>query len=402
MLARLTLTAGLLLGTAASAECAFEADVPIRGITAGFPAWVAIADGMEECGDVEIELDQEIRTKAPPALAANPALYHMVSVHNGTITPLLNEGTIRPLGDLIERFGQDLKPNQLITIDGEVMAVAFMVNMQHLFYRKDILADLGIEPPATYDELFAAAETIQEAGVVDYPLGATLKADWNIAIEFNNLFSGYGGEWVDDAGMPTVNTEAGVKALETLKALSEYLDPEYLTADATYVQQQFQQGKIAMANFWASRAGRMNDEGESTVVGLIGTASAPAAVEGGPPAALYSWDGFAIAANITDEEAEAAFRVALEGGDAETAAANNDAAVWLIDGYVPTDMAQGAIATVENGAPSAPSATWRGLIDGAIESNVAAYMTGGKTAEEALSDIESDYLVAAREAGIVD
>ena len=37
---------------------------------------------------------------------------------------------------------------------------------------------------------------------------------------------------------------------------------------------------------------------------------------------------------MTDEQADAAFRVAMEGIDTEMVLANNDDAVWLIDGYV--------------------------------------------------------------------
>ena len=37
-----------------------------------------------------------------------------------------------------------MTPNQLIKIDGKIMAIAFMVNMQHLFYRKDIFEELGM------------------------------------------------------------------------------------------------------------------------------------------------------------------------------------------------------------------------------------------------------------------
>ena len=79
------------------------------------------------------------------------------------------------------------------------------------------------------------------------------------------------------------------------------------------MQQQFQQGKIAMADFWASRVGALEDENESRVVGKIATAAAPRALPGGSPAVQFSWDGFAIAKNIIDVEAEAAFRAAVEG-----------------------------------------------------------------------------------------
>jgi hypothetical protein len=41
------------------------------------------------------------------------------------------------------KYGQDLQPNQLIKIDGKIMAVAFMGDGQQLFYRKDILEKAG-------------------------------------------------------------------------------------------------------------------------------------------------------------------------------------------------------------------------------------------------------------------
>ena len=281
------------------------------------------------------------------------------------------------------------------------MAIALMVNMQHLVYRKDILDQLGIAAPDTYDQMLAAAEKIKQAGVVAFPLGATYKADWNLGIDFNNLFVGYGGKPVNADNTPALNNEAGLKALATMKKVSQYLDPEYLSADATAVQQQFQQGKIAMSNFWASRVGALEDEKESRVVGKIATAAAPRAVAGGIPAVQFSWDGFAIAKNITDVEAEAAFRVAVEGANSNMVEKNNDVAVWLIAGYKPGPLAMGAIATIEEGAPPAPSTTWRGLVDSALARNLPDFMTGKRTAEQTLQKIEADYVISAKETGLL-
>lgn len=390
-------------GFAASADCAYDNQVKISMLTAGFEAWKAVTDAMAECGNFSAELDQEFRTKQPAAFAASPALYQLGGVSNGTITPLINEGTIRPLDDLVEKFGQDLSPNQLIRIDGKIMAIAMMVNTQHLQYRGDILEELEIEVPQSWDEVLAAAAKIKEAGIVDYPLGATVMAGWNVALDFYNMFLGYGGTLVDENNMPTVNNEAGVKTLETLKAVTEYLDPEYLVSDSTYVQQQFQQGKIAMANFWASRAGAADVEGESQVVGLVESAAAPRAVEGGAPATTIWWDGAVIAKNVTDEEAEAAFKLILEGMDTQMVQANNDAAIWLIAGYEPTRLAKGAIDTLNAQPPAAayPTTSAMGLMHTAIGNNVSDYLTGKKDAETTLADIESSYLTAAKEAGLV-
>ena len=394
----------MLPAAGARAECAFENDQPISSISAAFEAWKAVTDAMAECGNFDAELDQEVRNKLPAAMAAEPSLYDIGGVANGTVTPLIDDGSIRPLDDLIAEHAPDLPPNRLIAIDGETMAVAMMVNAQSLMYRSDIFEDLGLEVPQTYDEVLEAARAIEEAGVVDYPLGATMKAGWDLAQDFNNMFVGYGGTWVNDDSTPNVDTEAGVKALETMKALTEFMDPEYLVADSTYVQQQLQQGRVAMANFWASRAGAMDDEVESQVAGLIETAPAPRAMEGGPPATTLWWDGIVIAQNISDEEADAAFRVALEGMDTEMVEAHNDEAIWLIEGYEPGRLAQGAIAsaTADPVPTSYPSTVQMGLIHTALGNELPSFFTGERTAEETLAAVEASYIQAARESGLIE
>ena len=396
------------LATAAYADghatCDFENTTEITMLSAAFEAWVAVTDGMAACGNFAPELDQEFRTKQPEGFAADPSLYQLGGVSNGTITPLLNQGTIRPLDDLIAAHGSQLTPNQLIQVDGQTMAVAMMVNVQHLMYRSDILGDLGIEAPSTWEEVLTAAETIQEAGVVDYPLGATMMAGWNLAQEFVNMYGGFGGTLVNDDNTPGVASEEGLAALDMMMRLTEYMDPEFLVSDSTYVQQQFQQGSIAMSNLWASRAGAMNDEAESQVVGLVATAAAPTAVDGGAPATTLWWDGIVVAANISDEEAEAAFRMAMNGIDGETVAAAPDAAIWLIEGYEPNDMSAGAIAsaTANPAPPPYPSTTQMGLMHTALGNELPAFFTGDVSAEEALAAVEAAYTVAAQEAGLLE
>ncbi len=402
MLKKLLLASAMSLATTtvAYADCAFENDVPVKSLSAGFEAWKAVTDAMAECGNVQAELDQEFRTKQPAGFAANPSLYHIGGVANATLVPLLNEGTIRPLDDLVAAHGQKLSPNQLIKIDGKIMAVSMMVNAQHLMYREDILNDLGIEVPASYDDVLAAAETIKEADIVDYPLGGTYQSGWNLAQEFVNMYFGFGGSFVDDAGQPTLNNENGVAALEMMKRLTAYMDPEYLVADSTYVQQQLQQGKIAMANLWGSRAGAMDDEGESQVAGLVKMAKAPAAVPDSNPASTVWWDGIVIAKNISDEEAEAAFKVALEGMDADMVQGANDEAVWLVDGYKVTPLATGVIETVVAGTKSYPASAEMGLMHTALGNGIADFLNGDKDAATTLADIEAAYLTAAKEAGL--
>ena len=392
-----------LMGTTAWSACSFENTVPLKSLSAGFEAWKAVTDAMGECGNLQAELDQEFRTKQPAAFEANPSLYHIGGVSNGTITPLLNAATIRPLDDLVAKYGQNLKPNQLIKIDGKVMAVAMMVNTQHLMVREDVLNEMGIAMPTSWDEVYAAAAKIKESGKMDTPLGATMKSGWNLAQEFVNMYPGFGGALFNADNTAAVSNAEGIKALETMKAGMQYMDPEVLVSDSTYVQQQFQQGKIAMANLWASRGGAMNDEAESQVVGKVKMLAAPVAMDGGAPATTLWWDGIVIAANISDEEADAAFRVAMEGLDSEMVAANNDAAIWLVDGYKPGPTAEGAIATAtaSPSAPPYPSTTRMGLMHTALGNELPAFLTGDRDAAATLAAVEEAYTTAAKEAGVL-
>jgi ABC-type glycerol-3-phosphate transport system substrate-binding protein len=386
----------LMLSTSAHAACSFQNEVPVKIMTAGFEAWKVATDAMAECGNVTAELSQEFQDKQAQGFASNPSLYHIGGVSNSSLVPLLDAGVIRPLDDLVAKYGQGLAENQLIRVNGQIVAVAMMVNAQHLMYREDILTELGIPVPTTWEEVLAAAETIKASGKVQYPLGGTWKTTW---LEFMNLYFGYGGVVFDADFNPTINNDAGVKALDMMKAAMAYMDPEVLTADSTYVQQQFQQSKIAMANLWSSRAGAMDNPEESQVVGKVKLAAAPMAGE--KPASTLWWDGIVIAKNISDAEAEAAFRVSLEGMDVEMANAHPDAAIWIVPGYSPGALAVGAAATAEKGAVAFPASTQMGLMQTALQNALPSFLTGQADAATTLKTAEEAYIAAAKEAGLL-
>jgi multiple sugar transport system substrate-binding protein len=392
----LLLTAGTVW-----AQCAELSTTPITSISAGFEAWKVVTDTMAACGNLTAELDQEFAQKQVAAMSANPSQYTIGGVANATLVPLVSDGLVRPLDDLVAKYGQNLAPNQLIEVDGQVMAIAMMINAQHLMYRKDILDDLGLEVPTTYAEVLTVAQAIQDAGVIEYPLGGTFKPGFNLGEEFVNMYLGFGGTFFNDDNTPAINNENGIATLEMLKALTAYMNPEFLASDSTVVQQEFQQGKIAMANLWASRAGAMDNAEESQVVGLIEFAAAPAAVEGGAPATTLWWDGMTIATNISDEEADAAFKLMMEGIKYEVLSANPDTAIWLSTQPIESRIATGALASLEGGAPSYPASSAMGLMHTAVGDNIADFLTGAESAEQSLADAEAAYLAAAKEAGLV-
>lgn len=399
-----------LMGTAAYAVDCGPSGQSIRILASDFPAIHAVAETAEaNCAGAAAEFTRNHTTEARQimnaALTPNPAEYTSVIVANATLTQLMNDGLVRPLNDYVEKYGQHLPKHLMITIDGNIMAVAFMANSQHLFSRKDILAQVGIDKvPATYDEVIAAAKAIREAGIMEHPIVMNMKTGWNVAESFNLAFFAHGGEFFKPGtAEPSVNSPAGIAALETLKALTEYAHPDHLTQASNETQGLWEAGQAAIGIMWGSRgAPILDDEGSSAEVTSNTVLSAAPSVEsGGIPGATLWWDGFTISTNVSDAEAEATFAALASALTPEMVAANNDDAVWLLEGFKPGAAAAGVAATAQGGAKPYPMIPQIGLMHNALGSELAGFLKGDESAEEALADVEAAYTTAAKEAGFL-
>ena len=399
-----------LLGSAAHAVDCGPAGQSIRILASDFPAIHAVAGTAEEncaasAGEFNRNHTTEARQIMNAALTPNPAEYTSVIVANSTLTQLMNDGLVRPLNDLVAKYGADLPQNLMITIDGNIMAVAFMANSQHLFSRTDILEQAGVDGiPGTYDEIIAAAEAIRSAGIMEYPIVMNMKAGWNVGESFNLAFLAHGGEFFEPgSAVPSVNSPAGVAALETLKAMTEYAHPDHLTQASNETQALWEAGEAAMGIMWGSRGGViLDDEGSSEAVTANTVLSAAPSVEpGGLPGATLWWDGFTIASNVSDAEAEATFAALVSALNADMVAANNDDAIWLLDGFQPGPASAGVAATAKRNAAPYPMLPQIGLLHNALGAELSDFLKGDESAEQALMDVEAAYTTAAKEAGFL-
>ncbi len=399
-----------LMGSAAYAADCGPGGQSIRILASDFPAIHAVAGTAEEnCGAAAGEFSRNHTTEARQimnaALTPDPAEYTSVIVANSTLTQLMNDGLVRPLNDLVAKYGQNLPQNLMITIDGNIMAIAFMANSQHLFSRKDILAQVGItETPSTYDEVIAAAKAIREAGIMEHPIVMNMKTGWNVGESFNLVFLAHGGEFFKPGtAEPAINSPAGIAALETLKELVEYAHPDHLTQASNETQGLWEAGQAALGIMWGSRgAPILDDEGSTEEITSNTVLSAAPSVEpGGVPGATLWWDGFTISANVPDAEAEATFAALASALTPEMVAANNDDAVWLLEGFTPGAAAQGVAATAVGGAKPYPMIPQIGLMHNALGSELSDFLKGDESAEQALADVVAAYTTAAKEAGFL-
>lgn len=381
----------------------------VRILANDFPALHAVVDAAESCITGNASFSKNHSTKhneiQVAALTANPAEYTAKVVANGSIVPLLNDGLIRPLDDLVAKHGKNLQSNQLIRIDGKVMAVAFMANAQHLVVRQDILDKVGAATPTTYEEVLATAEAIRSAGIMEYPFAMLTKSDWNLGEEFVNMYLGHGGEFFKaGTAEASVNNDHGVATLNMLKSLVGYSNPDFLTYNTGAVAPLWESGELAMAVMWGSSIGGLiDDEGASAEIAAATVPAGAMTVAGGTtPASSLWWDGFTIAKNITDEDAEATFIAMVNGISDDMVKANNDKAVWLMDSYKPGLAAEGVSKVAAQGANSYPMLPYMGLLHTAFAAELPDFLQGNESAEQTLADIEAAYTTQAKEKGFLN
>ena len=261
--------AATVLGAAAATAGCGIGGGKISVLGNDFPALHAVVGGAEACAGDGVEFSKNHtsthRDLQVAALTADPAQYSVVLIANSSLVPLLNNGLVRPLDDLVARHGSQLKRSQLITIDGKIMAVAFMANAQHLFYRADILARVGLDAPRTYTEVLEAAEAIRAAGIMQYPYATNTMPGWNLGEEFINMYTATGRSFFEPGSATlAINNADGVASLNMLKSLVSYSNPDFLTFDSNETQSLWEGGELALATMWGSRGAAILDDQGST------------------------------------------------------------------------------------------------------------------------------------------
>jgi ABC-type glycerol-3-phosphate transport system substrate-binding protein len=383
-----------LMAGPAFANCEISGRVSIVGNE--FPAIHTVANAAMECtgGEVKANLTADHQKINLAGMTGNPAEYTTAIIANSSIVALINEDVVRPLDDLVAKYGQDIPKQRLITIDGKIMAVAFMANAQTLAYRKDVLAEIGMEPPTTYEGMLEAAEKIRAAGISQYPVGGAYASGWNLAEEFVNMYIGHGGEFFKPGSAEaTINNQAGIDALNMMKALTEYMNPDFLTHDSNATGAEMEAGNVMLMNMWGSRMGNLMDI----------TVGGPMTVGGGSiPASTLWWDGWTVAKNISDEDAEATF-IAMKNGTSPGILNDKtmSQAVWMLDGYKPAPVNDGVFAAIAAGTQPYPMLPYMGLMHTALGDNISEFLQGKESAEQALSDAEAAYTAAAKEKGFL-
>ncbi len=184
------------------------------------------------------------------------------------------------IAPFFREFSQQYKGNTYtLTLDGD---------FQMVYYRTDVLADLGLQPPQTWDDYLAIAKAahgkdLNGDGQGDYGSCISKKrnaqAYWAIISIAGGFLQSKGtsqGAFFDPETMaPLVNNEGFKAALEFYVASTEFGPPDEINLDVGDTRSLFTTGRCALTLDWGDIGTLAIDPENSKVIDKVGAVILP-------------------------------------------------------------------------------------------------------------------------------
>ena len=360
------------------------------------------------------------------------------------LDPYIAKDTKIDMNDIapyFREFGQKVGgKTKMLMVDGD---------FQMVYYRKDVLEKAGLEPPKTWEEYIDIASKIHDTdmngdGTKDYGScifkkrnAQSYMAIQTIAASIVQTNGTAQGFHFDNATMkPMINNAGWKKAFELFKETGKYGPPEELNMDIGDTRAVFKAGRCGLLIEWGDPGTLQLDPDAAAVKGLIFAVgavgskevldratgelvavtkeNAPSSVDGinyAPFAAFGGWAGAINAkADQTKKDAAYAFLSYMN-----QAAQSNVDVTRGATGYNPYRLSQLASTDlwVAAGMPADLADNYLGAINGALnnanmasdmkipgaqkytgvvlDTELARYLAGEITVEEALANIEAGW-----------
>ncbi len=198
----------------------------------------------------------------------------------------------------------DLEPAlPLSSQSAQLVGMPLWVEVQTLYYNKELLETAGVAVPTTFDELKDAAAKIHAPDREIYGWTTRATSPLNTSTINPVLFS-FGGTWMDDQGRAALNSPEAVRALDWYGTmLRDYGLPSPETVDIARWSDAFKAGKVAFAIDSPSFIGPFSDASASAVAGKYGIANIPA----GPAGSLTTLTNWTVCISKFSKKKEAAW-----------------------------------------------------------------------------------------------
>jgi multiple sugar transport system substrate-binding protein len=352
-----------------------------------------------------------ITEKATLDVTSGAGEYDIVQYWYPMLGSLVENGVVQDItewwdANAAEFEADDFVPvfrDDMTMIEGARYGIPYDGDIHLMFYNTTLFDKYGVEPPETWEDYLAICQTITEAegGEGVYGCGIMgLKVPLILVGTYLNRLVGFGGDFMDEEGNPTINSPEAVAALEHLIAEMPYALPDPTAVGFDEMLGPWLTGRVGMVEFWTD-LGQMTDNPEqSTIIGEWGVAPMPVQGEKGRVAAPMNagW-GLGLSTMPQDEEVALEFlRFILQP---ETNVRQNT----IVGGLDPTristfddprfrehvtdklaDAAKEAV--LSDAVPWPTDARWAEMQE-VLNENLSQAMIGDKTAQEALDETQA-------------
>lgn len=283
---------------------------------------------------------------------------------------------------------------------GRLYAIPNDSNAQWSFYRKDIFDAAGVQVPKKWEDSIEIAKALTKNGVYGYT--ASLRRGEYAGAHFSSILFSYGGEYWDEGFNPTIDSEAGRKAIDIMQQLMPYADPGTINAGEDDTAQAIASGVAA----WAPLAWGRSDLTDASKIASAANIETAVPPDGGdhPAAPCLGGQAYMIASWAPDKaaaskwvayatSAEVMRKFVANQGQPARSSALNDPENVKIGRYFPTLQK-----VLEQGHPfPAIPESYQFLVE--LGNHVAEILSGTVSAEQGLKNANEAFSKQLKDAG---
>lgn len=230
------------------------------------------------------------------------------------VVDLYAKGILKKIDeDLLSEFLDSVDPRimEAFIHNGKILALPFLANIQHFYYNKQILEEIGFDkPPKTLDEMKIMANKAKMLGVLEYPIIDSLRDKEVLICEFAWLSGCYGGKLEEDEKLVVASKE-NLKALTYLDSLFEegLMNPISLKIGEDELRDIFDAGDALFTTNWTYQSRFMKDPRYSKVVNNAKISLIPGINDYGTT--ISGYQGLGIVSNTDEFETALDFVLAI-------------------------------------------------------------------------------------------
>jgi multiple sugar transport system substrate-binding protein len=198
-------------------------------------------------------------------------------------------GWLEPLDDLLDRDRFVPAAVQAATVGGRAVSVPFDVDCGVLYYRKDLLEELGLRPPETWDDLARQADAIRARHPDVVGFTAPFDRYEGLVCTLLEFVASNGGRFERD-GKVALDARAEEAVAWVRDRLLDRIAPRaVLNQREPESREVFIQGRAAFHRNWPETWRIANDPAQSQVAGRVGLAPLPRFEGGRSASTLGGW-----------------------------------------------------------------------------------------------------------------